>query len=42
MTLEVAGGRVLDESLVAPFGDHRDFVDTIRVRPLTVAAATNQ
>ncbi len=42
MTLEVAGGRVLAETLVAPFGANRDFVDTIRVRPLTVAAATNQ
>lgn len=42
MTIKVAGGRVLDESHDQLFEDRIDYIDTIRVRPLTVATATNQ
>ncbi|MEM9421141.1 MAG: peptidoglycan DD-metalloendopeptidase family protein [Pseudomonadota bacterium] len=42
MTLKVAGGRVLDDKVMDAFGDHRAFVDNVRVRPLTVASATKQ
>lgn len=42
MTLEVANGRVLDETFKAPFEGHRAFLDGVRVHPLTIAAATDQ
>ena len=46
MTLNVANGRVLEGGLLAEFTGHRDFLDTLRVHPYTIASAqpdsTNQ
>ncbi|ADM09920.1 M23/M37 peptidase [Parvularcula bermudensis HTCC2503] len=39
MTLKVTEGRRLEAALQGDFDKRRDFVDTIRVRPLTVASA---
>ncbi len=42
MTLAVAIGRSLPEDELLAFADQRSYVDTLRVRPFTVAAATLQ
>lgn len=39
MTLDVANGRVLNGTLKHAFGEHRGFVDTLRVHPYTIASA---